>query len=428
MNIPAIETRVREGLPTLVGPLTGPDQAEDAVRRAHVDVNRRRHTSMVWLAAVAVLVVLGGAGAAQLLRPPPAASPAASPPPITTWPTRGNQADNDRIVERAEQIWRSTAPAHQRPGRQVAALYAGEAIGSRATVVMMLSNTGETALVGIVSSAANLDRAAQPGLTLRLRSVVQVDPKAVIRSVGFVGPATPAGHPSPLASSVGYVLLAPGIAAGQVRSSMVDGNMGDSDHLPSAPTGLLQFVGFAGSGPWNSWVATPSGHRGVDVLGGVVAGPNYISGRVDSGGVVSTEDGATVHIGDLVVAKDNQPAGDGLLGVITSINGTTGRIDPSLTNLDRWDLEVMAVGSNYPGSLRRGVDGRLVFITDRHRTPNGVNRVAVRTADGSVAVNVGVFSPTSSGTPNTTPPFPLRQSDTLPDTGSVPVWVIATGE
>jgi hypothetical protein len=133
-----------------------------------------------------------------------------------------------------------------------------------------------------------------------------------------------------------------------------------------------------------------------------------------------------VHAGDLVVAQDNRPAGDGFLGVITSFDGDgDAKIDPSLTGLARWKLNAVSVISNYRGALSRTADGGLTFTTEKAHTPNGVSRVVVTTADGRVTLNAGNLAHPQR--PNTTSPLPLKQSNTLPTTGTIPVLIIATG-
>lgn len=438
MNERTIEDRVRTDLQTLAGPPVTGDQARRAVERARTAGGRRRRgragprgsRAAAWLAAAAVVMIVAAAAVSRLLVPS-AAGPAA-PTPITAWPSRGNLVHDADVIAAAQWMWRSGAPTGGQPGRVITTLYAGTvARGSAddgATVVILLSRRANQVLVAIVSSVQNLSGPDQPARHLILRSVASVDPGTETRSVGFVAAAAPADHPGSMAGSLGYVLLAPGITAGQVQSSMVDAMMTDTPgELPPAPNGLIGFVGSPGSGPWNSWVAVPKGTPGVDVLAAAVGAPDYTSGTVRNNGSVTTSDGTALHVGDLVVARDHRAAGDGLLGVVTNVDGRTGHIDASLNDLNRWNLQAVSYGSNYRGTLSRGTDGGLIFTTDPLQAPDGVSRVVVRTADGIVTVNVGTTSATSATDSNTTSPLPLRQTDTLPTSSTRPVWVIATG-
>lgn len=432
MSEQMLEERVRTGLAALAGPPVGPDEAMEAVRRVRSKAARRRHQATVWLAAAAVAMLLVGAGATRLLLPAPGTTTSSAAASITSWTARGDLAGNTALITDAERVWRAGAPAGQRPGATVRTLFAGtDKAGDDTiigTVVVLLSTQADTTLVGILSTAVNLSGPPQPGPDLLLRSVVTVDPGQTIRSVGFIAPGVPADRPNnDMGAALGYVLLAPGITAGDVQSSMVDSIMTDTDRLPTTTSGLLDFQGFAGSGPWNSWVLTPKGTPGIDVLGGAIGDPTYTPGHVDSTGTVTSDADTPVHAGDLVVAHDNRPAGDGLLGVIiTTAAGATGKVDPSLTNLDRWNLHALSL-NNYRGVLSRTANGALVFTTASAQTPNGVSRVLAQTTDGRVTLNVGVFSPTPPGEPNTTSPYPLEQANTLPATGTEPVWIIATG-
>lgn len=300
--------------------------------------------------------------------------------------------------------------------------------GAGTTVVMLVSQTNNGNVVGVLSTAQDLSNSALPQRGLILRSVVTVSAAEHVRSVGFVADAMPSDHPHELAGSLGYVLLAPGIDAGEVRSSMVDADMRDSGDLPAAVDGLIGFIGLAGSGPWNSWVALPDETPGVDLLGGAVGAPGYVSGELDGTGAVTTDgDGTSPQVGDLVVARDNRPAGNGLLGVVTRVAGDEGYIDSSLAGLERWNVQATSLNGEYSGTLSRDDSGQLLFSTNPVETPNGVSRVVASTADGSVTVNVGYFTPRSPGEANTRSPFPITPVDTAPDTGSLAVWIIATG-
>lgn len=429
MREQVLQERVRAGLVGLAGSPIGPEDARGAVRRARTAAGRRRHQTTVFLAAAAVAIMLMGAGAVRLLLPAPGVATSLVSSPISSWPARGDQTSNTSLITAAEKLWRSDAPAGQRPGSPVTTLYAGDGKDFSGTVVMLLSTQGDKAVVGIVSTVVNLSGPPQPNSPLVLRSVVSVDPVHTIRSVGFLAAGTPADRPSAdMVDSLGYVLLAPGVTSGQVQSSMIDSIETDVKELPHTSSGLLGFKGVQGAGPWNSWVLTPKGTPGVDVLGGAVGDPSYTSGDVDSTGTVITNDGTPVHAGDLVVAQDNRPGGNGFLGVITSSGGGEAKIDPSLTGLARWKLNAVSVISNYRGAFSRTVDGGLIFTTEKVQAPDGVSRVVVTTADGHVTLNAGnYYDPANPERPNTTSPFPIKQSNTLPKTGTTPVWIIATG-
>jgi hypothetical protein len=425
-----VEDRVRSGLATLAGPQAGRDQAWRALQRARADAERRRGRRTVWLAAAAVLVVVLAAGGAVrwlAIPGPDTASPAAHQW-ISEWPARGDLTGDGALIDRATALWRSDAPAALRPAGRVTTLYAGREANHGTTVVMLLAQDADRALVGMVTSMENLSGPPEPSNDLVLRAVAPIDAHTVIRSVGFVTSALPADRPGDMAGSLGFVLLAPGVDAGEVRSSMIDSVMTDNDQLSPAVDGLVRYEGFPGSGAWNSWVLTPAGTAGRDVLAGGITDPSYQPGTADLDGRVRADNGAALHAGDLVVARDDRPAGNGLLGVVTSTSDNGGQIDPTLANLARWNLRVVSVSSDYRGALSRDSAGRLVFTTDDPAAPNGVSRVAVQTDDGKVTVNVGAFSdPDHPGRSNTKSPFPLKQSDTLSATGPTPVWIIATG-
>ncbi|PWK90960.1 hypothetical protein C8D88_101988 [Lentzea atacamensis] len=300
-------------------------------------------------------------------------------PELDDWPLRGSLADDEALLDRAEQAWRDfgglDGDAHP-----LFAERSSELAANMVLVAMAGRTDDDRPVVAFVTSLATTGTPATDRLFVRAVSFPEERPLAV----GFVAARQDPSEAVPDGGSLAFALAGPKNPVVSVRTNVIDPGRRE----PEPPGETFWRVLPRGAGAWNTTMSTGQSHEEPLRPAAGVRDPATTLAKV------STRDGAVAAEYRTPAAGDLVTSSTAMLGVVTD---TSGRMETTPTAWTAWG-SVSTEKSGVPGTLTAGSGGTLLFTaTGPGEVADDDRLVFTSAANAGVVVEVGRLTKADGG-------------------------------